>query len=177
MLGNKRFKPKMFYSVQLENLVPQDHELRKVLSLVDFSFIQGLVRNKYSWTGQPSVDPEVIIKMLFIGYYYGILSERQLVKRTQTDLAYRWFLGYDLDEKVPTHSVLSKARRRYGLEVFQSIFDQVVEQCIKAGLVGGEQAFMDSTLIDADASPNSLLPRLKVLKAFEYTAKNLRKLN
>lgn len=169
MLGNKRFRPKMFYSVQLDNLVPQDHELRKVLSLVDFSFIRGLVRDKYSWTGQPSVDPEVIIKMLFIGYYYGILSERQLVKRTQTDLAYRWFLGYDLDEKTPTHSVLSKARQRYGLEVFQSIFDQVVEQCITAGLVGGEQAFMDSTLIDANASDSSLIPRLKVLKASEYT--------
>ncbi len=171
MLGNKQFKPKMFYSVQLESLVPQDHELRKVLSAVDFGFIHSLVRDKYSWTGQPSVDPEVIIKMLFIGYYYGILSERQLVKRVQTDLAYRWFLGYDLDEKIPTHSVLSKARQRYGLEVFQSIFDQVVEQCIKAGLVGGEQAFMDSTLIDADASNNSLVPRLKVLKASEYTEK------
>lgn len=171
MLGNKDFKPKMFYSVQLENLVPQDHELRKVLSLVNFSFIHKLVRNKYSWTGQPSVDPEVIIKMLFIGYYYGILSERQLVKRVQTDLAYRWFLGYDLDEKVPTHSVLSKARQRYGLEIFQSIFDQIVEQCITAGLVGGEQAFMDSTLIDANASDQSLVPRLKVLKASEYTEK------
>lgn len=168
MLGNKQFKPKMFYSVQLDSLVPQDHELRKVLSLVNFSFIHNLVRKKYSWTGQPSVDPEVIIKMLFVGYYYGILSERQLVKRAQTDLAYRWFLGYDLDEKIPTHSVLSKARQRYGLEVFQSIFDQVVDQCIAAGLVGGRQAFMDSTLIDANASDSSLVPRLKVLKASEY---------
>lgn len=168
MLGDKEFKPKMFYSVQLDELVPQDHELRRVLSSVDFSFIRGIVSNKYSRTGQPSVDPEVIIKMLFIGYYYGILSERQLVKNIQTDMAYRWFLGYDIDEKVPTHSVLSKARQRYGTEVFQSIFDRIVEQCIKAGLVGGRQAFMDSTIIEADASENSLVPRLKVLEPNQY---------
>lgn len=169
MLGNKQFEPKMFYLVQLNNLVPQDHELRKVLSLVNFSFVHGLVHDKYSWTGQPSVDPEVVVKMLFIGYYYSILSERQLVKKIQTDMAYRWFLGYDIDENIPTHSVLSKARQRYGLEVFQSIFDQVVDQCIKAGLVGGERVFMDSTLIDANASDKSLVPRLTVLRASEYT--------
>lgn len=174
MLGNKEFKPKMFYSVQLNNLVPQDHELRKVLSLVDFSFIHNMVCEKYSWTGQPSVDPEVIIKMLFIGYYYGILSERQLVKRVQTDLAYRWFLGYDLDENVPTHSVLSKARQRYGLEVFQSIFDHVVDQCIAAGLVGGKRSFMDSTLFDANASESSLVPRIKVMNPSEYTEEMMR---
>lgn len=171
MLGNKEFKPKMFYSVQMNSLVPQDHELRKVLSLVDFSFVHNMVREKYSWTGQPSIDPEVIIKMLFIGYYYGILSERQLVKRAQTDLAYRWFLGYDLDEAVPTHSVLSKARQRYGLEVFQSIFDHVVDQCIAAGLVGGKRSFMDSTLFDANASESSLVPRIKVMSPSEYTEK------
>lgn len=174
MLGSKQFKPKMFYSIHLNSLVPQDHELRKVVSLVNFSFIHKLVRDKYSWTGQPSVDPEVVIKMLFIGYYYGILSERQLVKRVQTDMAYRWFLGYDIDESVPTHSVLSKARQRYGMEVFQSIFDQIVDQCIKVGLVGGERAFMDSTLIDADASDKSLVPRLKVLNASEYTEEIMR---
>jgi len=112
-------------------------------------------------------------KMLFIGYYYGILSERELAKRIQTDLAYRWFLGYDLDERMPTHSVLSKARNRYGVGVFQSVFDRIVEQCISLGLVGGEQAFMDATLIEANASMGSLVPRLRVLKASEYAEEML----
>lgn len=169
MLGNKRFEPKIFYSIRLDDMVPSDHELRKVLSMVDFSFVRSLVRDKYSWTGQPSIDPEVIIKMLFIGYYYGILSERQLAKKIQTDLSYRWFLGYDIDEEVPSHSVLSKARQRYGLEVFQAVFDKIVDQCISAGLVGGSQAFMDATLIEANASEESLLPRLRILKPSEYT--------
>lgn len=169
MLGKKNYMPKMFHSVTLEKLVPKEHELRRVAKIVDFSFIRERVRQKYSWTGQPSVDPEVIIKMLFIGYYYGILSERKLVKQIQTDLSYRWFLGYDLDEQVPNHSVLSKARSRYGLEVFQALFDKIVEQCIEAKIVGGEQAFIDATLIQANASYDKIIPRIKVLNAVEYT--------
>jgi transposase len=168
MLGKKDYKPKMFYAIQMDQLVPDDHELRKILSLVDFRFVRSKVKDKYSHTGQPGVDPEVIIKLLFLGYYYGILSERQVIKRSQTDIAFRWFLGYDLDEEVPTHSVLSKARTRYGVEVFQYIFDHIVNQCIQAGLVDGKQSFMDATLIEANASEKSLIPRLRVLTPSEY---------
>lgn len=174
MLGKKDYKPKMFYTIQMDQLVPDDHELRKILSLVDFRFVRTKVKDKYSHTGQPGVDPEVIIKLLFLGYYYGILSERKVVKRAQTDVAFRWFLGYDLDEDVPTHSVLSKARTRYGVEVFQAVFDHIVDQCIQAGLVGGKQSFMDATLIEADASEQSLIPRLKVLTPSEYAGEMMK---
>ena len=173
MLGKKSYKPKLFYTISLEELVPAGHDLRQILRVVDVSFVRSLVKERYSYTGQPSVDPEVIVKLLFLGYYYSILSERQLAKRVETDLAFRWFLGYDLDEKVPTHSVLSKARDRYGVEIFQNIFDRIVEQCIKAGLVEGKQAFMDATLIDADASEKSFRPRLKILTAKTYAKEML----
>lgn len=175
MLGKKDFKPKLFYTIHLEDLVPTEHDLREILRVIDISFVRELVEDKYSYTGQPSVDPDVIVKLLFLGYYYGILSERQLMKRVETDLAFRWFLGYDLDEKVPTHSVLSKARDRYGAEIFQNIFDRIVEQCIEAGLIEGKQAFMDATLIDADASEKSFKPRLKVLTARTYAKEMLEK--
>jgi len=175
MLGKKQFEPKLFYSVQLEGLVPSDHELRRIESLIDFSFVRSKVKDLYSHTGQPSVDPEVVIKLLFLGYYYGILSERDLVKRAITDLSFRWFLGYDLDETVPTHSVLSKARTRYGTEIFQTVFDEVVGQCIKAGLVKGEQAFVDATYIEANASKSSIGPRLKVLNPSAYAGEMLNK--
>jgi transposase len=175
MIGRKEIAPKMFHSVTLESLVPKDHELRKIDKLIDFTFIRELVEDKYSWTGQPSVDPVVIIKMLFIGYFYGVLSERKLSKQIQTDLAYRLFLGYDLDEKIPNHSVLSKARKRYGVNVFKSVFDRVVELCVEAGLVEGKQAFMDATMIKANASLDSIVPRLEILNANEYTEKMMGK--
>lgn len=169
MLGQKDFKPCLFHTVQLEDLVPKDHELRRILGLVDFATIRYRVKDKYSHTGQPGVDPAVIIKMLFLGYYYGVNSERKLAKDIVINVAYRWFLGYDLDEETPTHSVLSKARTRFGLEAFQNIFDEIVEQCIKAGLVSGKQAFIDATLIEANASEEKLLPRIQIMTPKEYT--------
>lgn len=168
MLGQKDFKPKLFYSVQLENLVPEDHELRQILRAIDFEPVRVKVCDKYSYTGQPSVDPAVIIKMLFLGYYYGINSERKLSKEIVVNNAFRWFLGYDLDETTPNHSVLSKARSRYGIEVFQSLFDQIVGQCVEHGLVSGKKAFVDATLIEANASEESLVPRIQIMCPSEY---------
>lgn len=169
MLGRKDFKPKLFHTIGLEDLVPQDHELRQILQLIDFGVIRLRVVDKYSHLGQPGIDPVVMIKMLFLGYYYGISSERKLAKEIIINTAYRWFLGYDLDETTPTHSVLSKGRSRYGLEVFQSLFDHIVNQCVEKGLVGGQKAFLDATLIEANASKSSLVPRLQIMTPKEYT--------
>ena len=158
MMGYRRFAPKLYYQLSLDRLVPQNHLLRCIAEVIDFSFVYPLARPYYSHTGQPSVDPVVLFKALLIGYLYGITSERRLMEEIQVNLAYRWFLGYDLDEAIPDHSVLSKARVRFGMEVFEAFFNRTVELCRAAGLVRGEAAFLDSTLIQANAALASLEP-------------------
>jgi len=116
----------------------------------------------YSHTGQPSIDPMVIFKMALLGYLYGITSERRLVQEIGLNLAYLWFIGYDLDESVPDHSVLSKARRRFGLTVYQGFFKEIVQQCERAGLVLGNKLYADSTLVQANAHADSVGSRALV---------------
>ena len=126
--------------VMLEQLVPQDHLLRKIDKYIDFSFIRELTKDLYCHTnGRPAVDPVVLFKMLFIGYLYGIRSERQLVKDIEVNLAYRWFLGYSITEKIPDSSTISQNRiRRFkGTDIPQKIFDNIVLQAMEKGLVGG----------------------------------------
>ena len=158
MMGYRRFAPKLYYQLSLDRLVPQDHLLRRIAEVIDFSFVYPLARPYYSHTGQPSVDPAVLFKALLIGYLYGITSERRLMEEIQVNMAYRWFLGYDLDEAIPDHSVLSKARVRFGMEVFEAFFNRTVELCQAAGLVRSEAAFLDSTLMQANAALASLEP-------------------
>lgn len=106
---------------------------------------------------QTFIDPVVLVKMLLIGYLYDIRSERRLAEEHSLNLAYRWYTGYDLDEEVPTHSVLSKARKRFGKELFLKIFEEIVEACMRAGIVKAEGVFKDSTLVRADASLDSVV--------------------
>ncbi len=121
-----------------------------------------LARSYYSHTGQPSVDPVVLFKALLIGYLYGVTSERRLMEEIQVNMAYRWFLGYDLDETIPDHSVLSKARVRFGMEVFEEFFRQSIELCRQAGLLDEGPVYVDSTLIRAGASMDSLDPSRRI---------------
>ncbi len=120
MMGQKSTEPKLYYSFSLDAAVPSDHILRKVASCVDFSFVRGLTSRFYSRTGQPSVDPVVLFKLSLLGYLFNITSERRLCQEAGLHLAWRWFLGYELDEPIPDHSVLSKARRRFGVAVYES---------------------------------------------------------
>ena len=159
MMGQKDFTPKLFHSLSLSKLVPEGHLVRSLEEVLDLGFVRSLCRPYYSHTGQPSVDPIVIFKMMLLGYFYGITSERRLAEECSLHLAFRWYLGYDLDEATPNHSVLSKARSRYGKEVFEKFFEHVLRRCVEAGLVEGERIFADSTLIDADASVRSLVDR------------------
>ena len=159
MMGIKSFQENIFYNFSLSKRIPEDHFLRKVNRIIDLSFVRALVADKYSHTGQPSIDPEVLFKMMLIGYFYGITSERRLAEDISLNMGYMWFIGYDLDEPTPNHSVLSKARSRYGKEVFEQFFQKILEQCVKAGLVKGEKVYMDSTIIQANASMNSIVPR------------------
>ena len=141
--------------VMLEQLVPQDHILRKIDKYIDFSFIKDLTYDLYCHTnGRPGVYPVVLFKMLFIGYLFGIRSERQLVKDIEVNLAYRWFLGYSITEKIPDASTISKNRTRKfkGNNIPQKIFDNIVKQAIDKGFVGGKILYSDSTHIKANAN-------------------------
>ena len=161
MMGQRQFTSKLYYQLSLDGLVPQDHLLRRIAQVIDFSFIYPLAKPYYSHTGQPSVDPVVIFKTLLLGYLYGITSERRLMRETQVNLAYRWFLGYDLDEAIFDHSVLSKARARFGMEVFEGFFERSIEMCREAGLLAEGPVYVDTTLVQAAASMDSLVERVR----------------
>ncbi len=162
MLGRKRFEPKLFYHVSLEERVPEEHRLRRVAAVVDLSFVRRLTARFYSHTGQPGVDPVVLFKLALLGWLYGITSERRLAEECRLNLAFMWFLGYDLDERPPDHSVLSKARARFGVTTYQAFFAEIVRQCERAGLLRGDRLYLDSTLVEANASLASLGSRALV---------------
>ncbi len=164
MMGKHQFAPKLYYELSLDHLVPQDHLLRQISAVMDFSFVYPIARPYYSHTGQPSVDPIVLFKALLIGYLYGITSERRLLREIQVNMAYRWFLGYDLDETIPDHSVLSKARVRFGMEVFENFFRRSIDLCRKAGLLSEGPVYVDTTLVQAAASMDSLRERDESIK-------------
>lgn len=164
MMGKRIFAPKMYYQFSLDDLVPKNHLLRQISSAIDFSFVYSLTRSQYSHTGQPSVDPVVIFKTMLIGYFYGITSERRLMNEIQVNLAYRWFLGFDIDEEIPDHSVLTKARSRFGTDVFEKFFEQSIQACAKAGLLTEGPVYVDSTHVAAAASLDSLVRREDAIK-------------
>jgi transposase len=162
MLGKKEATSKLFYEFSLEQRVPPGHFLRQVANTVDFSFVRKKTARFYSHTGQPSVDPEVLFKIALLGYLFGITSERRLVEEISLNLAYMWFIGYDLDEPIPNHSVLSKARKRFGPTLYLSFFTEIVRQCKEAGLIVGDKLYADSTLVEASASADSIGSRALV---------------
>ncbi|MGA8922048.1 MAG: transposase, partial [Candidatus Dormiibacterota bacterium] len=145
MMGLKAVEPKLYISFSLDSAVPSNHLVRRLAAAVDLDFIRSLVKNTYSHTGQPSVDPVVIFKLSLLGYLYGIRSERRVCEEAGLNMAWRWFLGYELDEPVPDHSVLSKARRRFGRAVYERFFTRIVQLCEARGLVEGDVVFLDST--------------------------------
>jgi transposase len=177
MMGQREFQSKLYYQLSLDRLVPRDHLLRRIAEGVDFSFVRPLCRPYYSHTGQPSIDPVVIFKMLLIGYLYGITSERRLADEVGLHLGYRWFLGYDFDVATPDHSVLSKARARLGSGVFEEFFRQSIELCRQAGLLDEGPVYVDSTLIRAGASVDSLKRREDLVQPPMSVAEYLRRLD
>lgn len=153
MLKRSESKQMKMSFVTLEELMPQEHFLRDLDKFIDFDFIYDNVADLYSNTGRPSIDPVVMIKMLLIGYIYGIDSERKLEQEITVNIAYRWFLGIDFDERIPDHSTISQLRRRKfdGTTVFRDVFDEIVRKCIEAGLIDGKLLLTDSTHIRANA--------------------------
>jgi len=152
MQGSKHCAGRLFYQVSLESLVPQDHMLRRLARVVELGWVRTATAEHYSNTGKPSIDPVVIAKMMIVGFLYNINSERQLMREIQVNLAYRWYLNYDLDEDIPNHSVLSKARRRLGQHFFEQLFGSVLQLCRQSGLIDGSNVLIDSTLVKGNAS-------------------------
>lgn len=156
MQGSKSCESRLFYQVSLESLVPQDHILRRLARVVELGWVRTATAEHYSNTGKPSIDPVVIAKMMIVGFLYNINSERQLMREIQVNLAYRWYLSYDLDEDIPNHSVLSKARRRLGHDFFERLFGSVLQLCRQSGLIDGSNVLIDSTLVKGNASVESV---------------------
>lgn len=158
MMGINTEQKELFsYSVDLDKRLPQDHPLRTIKEVIDFSFVRDEVKGFYGYNGNESVDPAVIMEMMFLLFYDNLPSERELMRTIRYRMDYMWFLGYGLDDMIPDHSVLSKARARWGVEVFETMFTRIVLQCKLAGLIEGRKIHMDGSLVDANASNNAVL--------------------
>ena len=148
----------LFYiGINIDKRVRENHPLRKVDKLIDFDFAYDEVKDLYGNNGNVSVPPPIILKLMLLLIFYNVRSERELMDTLPERMDWLWFLGYDLDSEIPNHSVLSKARRKWGSDVFQRFFERIVLQCAEAGLVDGRKIFMDSSLVDANASNSSVL--------------------
>lgn len=155
MMGDRTvMQEALFYSFSLEEHVPSDHLLRSIDRFVDLGDIREHLRPYYSETGRPSIDPELMIRMLMIGYCMGIRSERRLCEEVHLNLAYRWFCRLGLDGAVPDHSTFSKNRhgRFRDSDLLRKLFEMTVARCMSEGLVGGEGFAVDASLIRAEAN-------------------------
>ena len=162
MMGPKQeAQAALFYEFSLEDHVPQDHLLRSIDRFVDLSGIRTYLAEFYSHTGRPSVDPELLIRMLLVGYCFGIRSERRLCEEVHLNLAYRWFCRLDLNDRVPDHSTFSKNRhgRFRESELLRHLFETTVARCIAEGLVSGQRMAIDASLIEADANKQNSTPK------------------
>ena len=171
MMGQQPRTESLFYYFRLEDQIPEGHLLRLIDRHVDLSFVRERVKSLYSSTGRPSIDPEVLLRLLLVGYLYGITSERRLLEEVRMHLAYRWFTRLDLDQEVPDHSTFSKNRhgrfRQSG--VFRKVFEEIVQRCLEAGLVEGKNLAVDGTLVAADASRGSRIPREQLQEAAQVS--------
>jgi transposase len=150
----------LFYSFCLDEAVPDDHRAREIAAVLDLSWVHAELAPHYSHLGRPSIDPVLMIRLLVLGYVFAIRSERLLCREVQVNLAYRWFCGLSIEDKIPDHSAFSRARneRFRDSDIFRRVFERVVETCIAAGLVGGEGFAVDASLIVADANKQRSVP-------------------
>lgn len=161
MMGHNTRSESLFYYFRIEDHIPEDHLLRLIDRHIDFTFVREILMASYSHTGRPSIDPEVLLRILLIGYLYGITSERRLVEDVGMHLAYRWFTGLGFDQEIPHHSTFSKNRHGRFQEspLFLELFERIVQQCMNVGLLKGIDLSVDSTQIRADASPDRTITR------------------
>jgi transposase len=161
MMGRlEREQEQLFYSFRLDEVVPDDHSVRGIAAVLDLSWAHAELAPYYSKVGRPSIDPVLMIRMLLIGYAFAIRSERMLCRELKVNMAYRWFCGLSIEDKIPDHSAFTRARneRFRDSDIFRQVFERVVEACIAAGLVGGEGFAVDASLIAADANKQRSIP-------------------
>ena len=167
MMGQHDRSEALFYYFRLEDQVPETHLLRLIEKHISFAFVRGRLKQSYSETGRPSIDPELLLRILLIGYLYGITSERKLVEELRMHLAWRWFTGLGFDHEIPHHSTFSKNRhgRFQESKVFEQLFEEIVRQCVEVGLVQGKHLSVDGSFVEANAAKESRIPREQLAEA------------
>ena len=164
-------RQRKYETVYIEDLVPEDHILRKIDKYIDFSFINEICRPYYCENnGRPAIEPEIMFKMLFIGYLFGIRSETRLVEEVKVNIAYRWFLGYGIEDKIPDASVIwqNRVRRFNGTDIPRQIFEKILKQAIEHKLVDGKTLYSDSTHLKANANKNKFVEESVRVEAQDY---------
>jgi len=161
MMGQHDRSEALFYYFRLEDQVPETHLLRLIERHISFAFVREKLKASYSDTGRPSIDPELLLRILLIGYLYGITSERKLVEELRMHLAWRWFTGLGFDQEIPHHSTFSKKRhgRFQESKLFQQLFEEIVARCLEAGLIQGDNLSVDGSFVEANANKGSRIPR------------------
>jgi len=169
MMGHHARSEALFYYFRLEDQVPENHLLRLIDKHISFEFVREQLRDRYSEAGRPSIDPELLLRMLLIGYLYGITSERKLVEELRMHLAWRWFTGLGFDQEIPHHSTFSKNRhgRFQESKLFEQLFERIVKQCVEVGLVRGKELSVDGSFVEANAAQQSRIPREQLAEAAE----------
>jgi transposase len=167
MMGQRARSEAWFYYFRLEDQVPETHLLRLIEKHISFEFVGERLRNSYSETGRPSMEPELLLRMLLIGYLYGNTSERKLVEEVRMHLAWRWFTGLGFDQEIPHHSTFSKNRhgRFQESKLFEQLFEQIVKQGVEVGLVKGKDLSGDGSFVEANAAKESRIARQQLAEA------------
>ena len=167
MMGQHSRSEALFYYFRLEDQVPETHLLRLIEKHISFAFVRERLKASYSETGRPSIDPELLLRILLIGYLYGITSERKLVEELRMHLAWRWFTGLGFDQEIPHHSTFSKNRhgRFQESKLFEQLFEEIVARCLEAGLVQGDNLSVDGSFVEANANKESRIPREQLAEA------------
>ncbi len=176
MMGRQNTPEKLFYQFRLEDHVPSDHPLRQLDAVLKFDRARTVLAGHYSRKGRPSVDPELMLRMLLVGYAYGIRSERQLCNEVHLNLAYRWFCRLGLEGAVPDHSTFSKNRhgRFRESDVYRVLFEEVVEQCRQAGILPGEGFAVDGSFVHGDARRDRRVQTVAAIRAEDTSARPVR---
>ena len=176
MMGKQDAPEELFYRFRLEDHVPLDHPLRALDAVLDFDRVRTVLTDHYSHTGRPSIDPELMLRMLLVGYAFGIRSERQLCSEVHLNLAYRWFCRLGLEGDVPDRSTFSM--NRYGRfresDIYRVLFEDVVNQCRKAGLVPGEGFAVDGSFVHGDARRDLRVESVAAIREVGSSARPVR---
>jgi len=171
MQGKKKYKEKLFTSFQLSEYVPQDNFYRRLKDVLDLNFLYKKTESFYGESGQKSIDPVVFFKLNLVGYLEGICYDRQLIEHCRMRMDILYFLGYDIDEPLPWHSTLSRTRQLFPESLFEEVFNHILEMCIEKGMVSGKTQAVDSALIKANASMDSLELKVPASSLQEYLEK------